>query len=178
MGRSGWPPTENSKRPQNRPLTNTSLYEPGTSAASPVIAPLMRPPSARSISATWILSGGAPRANSANAREMWKERKPRSGWRTTAKAAGGKPAQSKAQIALRLPQPGTAAPAPKTGASPQAGGYIWRPPRPYKPRRPDRRRTNYCDLRHVDVLAGFDALVISSATASPRASRPGWAKAC
>ena len=30
---------------------------------------MMRPPSARSISAAWILSGSAPRANSANARE-------------------------------------------------------------------------------------------------------------
>ena len=39
------------------------------SVASRAIAPMMRPPSARSISAAWILSGSAPRANSANAPE-------------------------------------------------------------------------------------------------------------
>ena len=37
--------------------------------ASRAIAPMMRPPSVRSISAAWILSGSSPRANSANARE-------------------------------------------------------------------------------------------------------------
>ncbi len=37
--------------------------------ASRAIAPMVRPPSARSISAAWILSGSSPRANSANARE-------------------------------------------------------------------------------------------------------------
>ncbi|HXZ16786.1 MAG TPA: hypothetical protein VEH77_12575 [Roseiarcus sp.] len=39
------------------------------SVASRAIAPIMRPPSERSISAAWTLSGSAPRANSANARE-------------------------------------------------------------------------------------------------------------
>ena len=39
------------------------------SVASRAIAPMMRPPSARSISAALILSGSAPRANSANAPE-------------------------------------------------------------------------------------------------------------
>ena len=47
----------------------TGFSRASISVASRAIAPMMRPPSARSISAAWILSGSAPRANSANARE-------------------------------------------------------------------------------------------------------------
>ena len=47
----------------------TGFSRASISVASRAIAPMMRPPRARSISAAWILSGSAPRANSANARE-------------------------------------------------------------------------------------------------------------
>ena len=47
----------------------TGFSRASISVASPAIAPMMRPPSARSISAACMLSGSAPRANSANARE-------------------------------------------------------------------------------------------------------------
>ena len=47
----------------------TGFSHASISVASRAIAPMMRPPSARSISAEWILSGSAPRANSANAWE-------------------------------------------------------------------------------------------------------------
>ena len=49
----------------------TGFSRASISVASRAIAPMMRPPSARSISAAWILSGSSPRANSANARETW-----------------------------------------------------------------------------------------------------------
>ena len=47
----------------------TGFSRASISVASRAIAPMMRPPSVRSISAAWILSGSSPRANSANARE-------------------------------------------------------------------------------------------------------------
>src|SRR5271166_361261 len=47
----------------------TGFSRASISVASRAIAPMMRPPSARSIGAAWILSGSSPRANSANARE-------------------------------------------------------------------------------------------------------------
>ena len=47
----------------------TGFSRASISVASRAIVPMMRPPSARSISAVWILSGSSPRANSANARE-------------------------------------------------------------------------------------------------------------
>src|SRR5208283_3294050 len=42
----------------------TGFSRASISVASRAIAPMMRPPSARSISAAWILSGSSPRANS------------------------------------------------------------------------------------------------------------------
>ena len=47
----------------------TGFSRASISVASRAIAPMMRPPSVRLISAAWILSGSSPRANSANARE-------------------------------------------------------------------------------------------------------------
>jgi len=47
----------------------TGFSRASISVASRAIAPIMRPPSARSISAAWTLSGSSPCANSANARE-------------------------------------------------------------------------------------------------------------
>src|SRR5208337_400777 len=47
----------------------TGFSRASISVASRAIVPMMRPPSARSISAAWILSGSSPRANSANAPE-------------------------------------------------------------------------------------------------------------
>src|SRR5208337_1334469 len=57
----------------------TGFSRASISVASRAIAPMMRPPSARSISAAWILSGSSPRANSANTPEDELGREPDEG---------------------------------------------------------------------------------------------------